>query len=309
MARPLRLSFDNAVYHITARGNRRENIFHNDKDRRIFLEKINETCLKYSFVCFAYCLMDNHYHLFLKTALPNISKGMHYLNTSYANWFKARHKIVGVLFQGRYKALVVDENSYGVNLSAYIHLNPYRAGIAEDLREYIWSSYPDYVDGEKSSVRVDTSLILGQFDNDIEMARRKYEAYVIENRMMGNPLKESYKGIALGGKAFLQSVKERVEKIGNKREVPETKALTGYSAEEIIQKIMAEFSIGRQEIFNKKRGNFFRQMTLSLLKQFTSMSLKEIGELFQMDYAAVSQACKRYEENIKNRDKVNMLRS
>ena len=301
MARPLRLSFENAVYHITARGNRREHIFHNDEDRKVFLEKINEACLKYSFVCFAYCLMDNHYHLFLKTLLSNISKGMHHLNTSYANWFKARHKIVGVLFQGRYKALIVDENNYGVNLSAYIHLNPYRAGIIEDLREYVWSSYPDYVDGKKSSVRVDTSLILGLFDNDMEMARRKYEAYVIENRMMGNPLKESYKGIVLGGEAFVQSIKERVEKIGNKREVPETKALTASSAEEIIQKVMAEFSIGRQEIFNKRRGNFFRQMTLSLLKQFTSMSLKEIGELFQMDYAAVSQACKRYEGNIKNR--------
>jgi putative transposase len=301
MARPLRLSFENAVYHITARGNRRENIFYNDEDRKIFLEKINETCLKYSFVCFAYCLMDNHYHLFLKTPLPNISEGMHYLNTSYANWFKARHKIVGVLFQGRYKSLIVDENNYGVNLSAYIHLNPYRASIVKDLREYIWSSYLNYVDGEKTPVRVDTSLILEQFDNDLEMARRKYEAYVIENRMMENPLKESYKGIALGGNAFLQSIKERVEKIGNKREVPEARALTSYTAEEIIQKVMADFSIKRGEIFNKKRGNFFRQMTLSLLKQFTSMSLKEIGDLFHMDYAAVSQACKRYKEKIKNR--------
>ena len=302
MARPLRLSFENAVYHITARGNRREHIFYNDEDRKRFLEKINETCLKYSFVCFAYCLMDNHYHLFLKTLLPNISGGMHYLNTSYANWFKARHKIVGVLFQGRYKSLIVDEDSYGVHLSAYIHLNPYRAGIVKDLREYLWSSYPNYVDGEKSSVRLDTSLILKQFDNDIEMARRKYEAYVIENRMMENPLKESYKGIALGGKAFLQSIKERAKNIGNKREVPETKALTAYTAEEIIQKVMADFSIGREEIFNKKRGNFFRQMTLVLLKQFTPMSLKEIGGLFQMDYAAVSQACKRHKEKIKHRD-------
>jgi putative transposase len=301
MARPLRLSFENAVYYITARGNRQDPIFYNDEDRNIFLDKINETFLKYSFVCFAYCLMDNHYHLFLRTLHPNISEGMHYLNTSYANWFKARHKIVGVLFQGRYKSLVVDENSYGVHLSAYIHLNPYRAGIVEDLREYPWSSYLDYVDGEKSSVRLDTSFILKQFDNDIEMARRKYEAYVIENRMMGNPLKESYKGIVLGGKAFLQSIKERVEKIGNKREVPETKALTAYTSEEIIQKVMADFSITREEIFNKKRGNFFRQMTLFLLKQFTPMSLKEIGELFQMDYAAVSQACQRYEEKIKNR--------
>lgn len=301
MARPLRLSFENAVYHITSRGNRREQIFYNDEDRKRFLEKINETCLKYSFVCFAYCLMDNHYHLFLQTLLPNLSEGMHYLNTSYTNWFKARHKIVGVVFQGRYKSLIVDENSYGVYLSAYIHLNPYRAGIVKDLREYLWSSYLDYVDGEKTSVRLDTSLILKHFDNDLETARRKYEAYVIENRMMENPLKDSYKGIVLGGNAFIQSIKERVGKIGNKREVPETKYLTAYTAEEIIQKVMAEFSISREEIFNKKRGNFFRQMTLYLLKQGTSMSLKEIGELFQMDYAAVSQACKRYDEKIKNR--------
>jgi putative transposase len=119
--------------------------------------------------------------------------------------------------------------------------------------------------------------------------------------MMENPLKESYKGIAFGGKAFLQSIKERIEKIGSKREVPETRAITEHTAEEIIQKVMADFSIKREEIFNKKRGNFFRQMTLFLLKQFTSMSLKEIGELFQMDYAAVSQACKRYEEKIKTR--------
>jgi len=226
---------------------------------------------------------------------------MHYLNTSYTNWFKARHKIVGVVFQGRYKSLIVDENSYGVYLSAYIHLNPYRAGIVKDLREYLWSSYLDYVDGEKTSVRLDTSLILKHFDNDLETARRKYEAYVIENHMMENPLKDSYKGIVLGGNAFIQSIKERVGKIGNKREVPETKSLTAYTTEEIIQKVMAEFSISREEIFNKKRGNFFRQMTLYLLKQGTLMSLKEIGELFQMDYAAVSQACKRYEEKIKNR--------
>ena len=301
MARPLRLSFENAVYHITARGNRKEPIFYQNEDRKVFLDKIKETFLKYSFGCFAYCLMDNHYHLFLRTLYPNISEGMHYLNTSYTNWFKARHKVVGVLFQGRYKSLIVDENRYCVHLSAYIHLNPYRAGIVEDLREYPWSSYPDYIGREASPVELDTSLVLGQFDNDLETARRKYETYVIENRMMESPAKESYKGIALGGSEFLQSIKERIEGIGNKREVPETKDARAYTAEEIIQKVMDEFSIGREEIFKKKRGNFFRNMTLSLLKQFTSMSLKEIGELFQMDYAAVSQACKRYEEKVKNR--------
>jgi hypothetical protein len=150
-------------------------------------------------------------------------------------------------------------------------------------------------------VELDTSLILGQFDNDLETAQRKYEAYVIENRMMESPVKESYKGIALGGSEFLQTIKGRVQGIGDKREVPETKDAGAYTAEQIIQKVMDEFSIGREDIFNKKRGNFFRNMTLSLLKQFTPMSLKEIGELFQMDYAAVSQACKRYDEKVKNR--------
>jgi REP element-mobilizing transposase RayT len=303
MARPLRLSFENAVYHITARGNRKEPIFYDDQDRKIFLQKINDTCLKYSFVCFAYCLMDNHYHLFLKTILPNISEGMHCLNTSYANWFKARHKIVGVVFQGRYKSILVEENSYSINLSAYIHLNPYRAGIVEDLREYPWSSFHDYMGSENTFVKMDTRFILEQFDNDREMARKKYEAYVLENRMMSNPLKDLYKGIALGGQSFLQSIKERAENIGGSmREIPEAKALTANTAEEIIQKVLSEFSVTREEIFSKKRGNFFRHMTLFLLKQFTPMSLKEIGELFQMDYAAVSQACKRYEEKTKKRD-------
>lgn len=305
MARPLRLSFENAVYHITARGNRREPIFYYNEDRKVFLDKTNETLLKYSFICFAYCLMDNHYHLFLRTIHPNISEGMHYLNTSYTNWFKARHKIVGVLFQGRYKSLIIDENSYGVHLSTYIHLNPLRAGIVKDLRGYQWSSYPDYVGEAASPVELDTGLVLGQFDSDLETARRKYETYVIENRMMESPLKDSYKGIVLGGSEFLQSIKNRIEGLGIKREVPDTKDVRTYTAEEIIQKVIDEFSIGREEIFNKKRGNFFRNMTLSLLKQFTSMSLKDIGELFQMDYAAVSQACKRYEEKVKKREKIN----
>ncbi|MCG2720916.1 MAG: transposase [Thermodesulfovibrionales bacterium] len=303
MARPLRLSFENAVYHIIARGNRREPIFFDDDDRNIFLGKINDTCLKYSFVCFAYCLMDTHYHLFLRTLLPNISDGMHYLNTAYANWFKARHKIAGVVFQGRYKSRLVDEHSYSINLSAYIHLTPLRAGITKDISAYPWSSYREYVDGESTSVRLDTVLVLRQFDNDRETARRKYEAYVLENLMMENPLKKSFTRIAYGGEEFIRSIKDRAGKIGNLREIPEARALTSNTAEDIIRQVMSQFSVTREEIFRKKRGNFLRHMTLFLLKQFTQMSLREIGELFHMDYAAVSQACKRYEERLRTGEK------
>lgn len=123
MARPLRLKFENAVYHITARGNRKDDIFYSSQDKSNFIKKMNEMFEKYSFICYAYCLMNNHYHLFVKTSFANLSEGMHYFNTSYSNWFKAKYNIVGAVFQGRYKSILVDKDNYALVLSAYIHLN------------------------------------------------------------------------------------------------------------------------------------------------------------------------------------------
>jgi putative transposase len=299
MARPLRLSYENAVYHITARGNRKESIYYSDDDRRVFLEKLGETGEKYSFVCYTFCLMDNHYHLFIKTSFSNISEGMHYLNASYTNWFKAKHRVVGVVFQGRYKSILVEEDSHAVQLSAYIHLNPVRGGMVNHPGEYQWSSYLDYMGKRRSFSWLDTQFILAQFDDALGRARKKYENYVLNNLMMENPLKDSYKGIALGGEGFIEKIKEKIQSLGPKREIVETKDAGLYTPEEIIQKVMAEMSISREEIFRKRKGNFYRQMTLYLLKKHTPLSLKEIGKMFQMDYAAVSQACKRYEERIK----------
>lgn len=127
MVRPLRLSFENAFYHITARGNRRDKIFYSDQDKKVFLKKLKETLIKYSIICYAYCLMDNHYHLFIKTPQPNLSQGIHYLNTSYANWFRSKYKIIGPILQGRFKSILVDADNYALILSAYVHLNPFQA--------------------------------------------------------------------------------------------------------------------------------------------------------------------------------------
>jgi REP element-mobilizing transposase RayT len=121
MARPLRLSFENAFYHITARSNRREKIFYSEQDKKIFLKKLEEMLIKYSIICQAYCLMDNHYHLFIKTTQSNLSYGIHYLNNSYANWFRSKYKIIGPIFQGRFKSILVDADNYALVLS-WIHI-------------------------------------------------------------------------------------------------------------------------------------------------------------------------------------------
>ncbi len=207
MARPLRLSYKNAVYHITARGNRKENIFYSSRDRSVFLDKMNETFQKYSFICYAYCLMGNHYHLFVKTPRANIMGGMHYLNASYSNWFKAKHGIVGVIFQGRYKSILVDEDNYALELSAYIHLNPLRAGMVKSIEEYEWSSILDYIGARDPIVeRLDTSFILNQLDDTLSKAVKEYRKFVLERTVMKNPFGNTYKCIALGSEDFIEGI-------------------------------------------------------------------------------------------------------
>ncbi len=308
MARPLRLAFENACYHITSRGNRKENIFYTDKDRSVFLEKLNETFNKYSVVCYAYCLMNNHYHLLIKTPRANISQAMHYLNTSYTNRFKAAHYITGSILQGRYKSILVDEDSYGIVLSAYIHLNPLRAGIVDDLREYKWSSYLNYVKENKRVVdSLDTEFMLSHFSKDLKESRRLYKKYVNENENIKNPLKGSFKGIMLGGKEYVEDILKKIDKLGKKREIPELRRIDTKTSGEIIKAIEKKYDLSKKDIIKKKKGNEFRKLSLYLIKKHTDLKLEQIGEIYGMDYTAVSQSCSRFEREISGNKKLNKM--
>ena len=305
MARALRLAFEGACYHITSRGNRRENIFYSDDDKKVFIDKLNETLNKYHFICYAYCLMDNHYHLFIETPDAKISEGMHNLNTSYTNWFKAEHNIVGSVLQGRYKSILVDEDNYGSKLSAYIHLNPLRAGIVKDINQYRWSSYLDYVsDRGKMVERLDKEFILSQFGEDPIEARKRYRSYVKENIGMKDPLSESYRGIALGTGRYIDEIINRIKKIGRKREIIATRPSGKKDADEIIGLMQKRYGVSRNDIVDKKRGNVYRKISMYLIKRHTDLRLSEIGRIYGMDYAALSQSCKRFGEELKKDKKI-----
>ena len=303
MVRPLRLSFENAFYHITARGNRREKIFYSDRDKEVFLKKLEEMLIKYSMICQTYCLMDNHYHLFIKTTQPNLSQGIHYLNSSYTNWFRNKHQVIGPIFQGRFKSILVDADHYALILSAYIHLNPLRAGIIRQLEDYPWSSYLDYLNLRKSNIS-DPSFILNLIDNNTFKSIKKYRKYVIKYQDMKDPLKKSYHHIALGSETFIKKIKEKVEHKGRKREIPSTRFLSKYDVNTIITKMTQVLNIERRMIFDKKRGNLNRSLAIYLIKRFTPLSLFKIGELFKMDYSAVSQAAKRFEQKSEVNDEI-----
>jgi putative transposase len=298
MARPLRINFEDAVYHIIARGNRKEKIFNDDEDKQIFQQKMSKTFLKYSLICYAYCLLDNHYHLFLKTPMANLSKGMHYLNAGYANYFSAKYRLYGPLFQGRYKSILVDQDQYSLVLSSYIHLNPYRAKI-EDWVNYPASSLPVYLGRRKSIIEnLDSQFILQQFHSQLPPARRLYLQYLMNNLNLKYPQEEIKYSMALGDESFLKRIEKYISSYGKDREIQVTHAVFQSTPEKIITLICNTYQINSEELLAKRRGNFYRILALYLIKNHTSLSLKEIGEIFSMDYTAVSQAARRLEAKI-----------
>ena len=141
MARPLRIEFEGALYHVTSRGNARQAIFLDDEDRERFLERLGKVVDRFGWLCHAYCLMTNHYHLLLETPAANLSRGMQLLNGTFTQAFNRRHGRVGHVLQGRFKGILVEKESHLLELARYVVLNPVRAGVVRHPREYGWSSY------------------------------------------------------------------------------------------------------------------------------------------------------------------------
>ncbi|MBI2361216.1 MAG: transposase, partial [Deltaproteobacteria bacterium] len=176
MARPVRIEFPGAVYHVITRGNNRQAIFRDDHDRARYLEKLRFYCEQKRVELLCYCLLSNHIHLLLETPQGNLSKLMQPFQTSYTVYFNRRHRCTGHLFEQRYKALLVDKDNYLLQVSRYIHLNPVGAGIVRRPQEYRWSSYAAYA-GRKETGGVNRELILGQLGEG-KRRRARYREFV-----------------------------------------------------------------------------------------------------------------------------------
>jgi putative transposase len=192
MARPLRIEFAGALYHVTSRGDRREPIFEDDEDRWMFFGILEEVVQRFNWVCHGYCLMTNHYHLVVETQDGNLSNGMRHLNGMYTQATKRRHGHTGHLFQGRFKGILVDKESYLLELTRYVVLNPVRAGMVKHPGKYPWSSYRAMVGEVQVPDWLATEMILGQFGKRRAEARRRYNEFVLG----GSPVAVSGTGYA-----------------------------------------------------------------------------------------------------------------
>jgi len=227
MARPLRVEFKGGLYHVIARGNAKQKIFLDDHDRERFLYWLKDVIKTYNLILHAYCLMGNHYHLFVETPDGNLSRAMRDLNGNYTQDFNARHARVGHLFQGRYKAFVIDKDSYLLAVMLYIVLNPFHAGLVKHPRDWKWSSYRATAGYVKAPewLCVDDTLLL--FAKNRKVAEREYRAYVREGISAKDPHEEAKHGFIMGDARFTHFIWELTNGAEDIKEHPREERIVG----------------------------------------------------------------------------------
>jgi putative transposase len=237
MARPLRIEYPGAVYHITSRGNARSDIFLTNADRQVFLDILGNTVEKYNWLCHAFCLLANHYHLLIETPDPNLSLGMRQLNGVYTQSFNRAHDRVGHVFQGRYKAILVEKESHLLELCRYVVLNPVRAQMVSKPDEWQWSSYKSTAYAGKVPEFLAVDWVLGQFAENRTKARQRYRKFVAEG--LSDPTKpwEKLVGqVILGSENFVARVGKL---LGDRQEIKEIPRAQRYPGRPPLDRIFA----------------------------------------------------------------------
>lgn len=311
MGRPLRIEFEGAVYHITSRGNERQKIFVDNKDREKFLNILEEYHKRFKAIFHCFALMNDHYHLLLETPLGNLVRIMQGINGRYTGYFNRRHGRIGHLFQGRYRGILVDKESYLLVLNRYIHLNPVRAGICKRPEDYFWSSYRGYMNLQERLQWVEYDWILAQFvgsEGSEEEAMQKYKNFVEEgmSKKVSNPLRKVRGGIILGKGRFFDKIKEQIAGRGINEEITKRKQLREYvSPEEVVKLVCDYYKISREDLKKRKKNHFPKNLAIYLIYKQGVFSNRKIAALFGgMHYSAISHCVRRLQEIIKKNRKI-----
>lgn len=220
MSRPIRIEFHNALYHVTSRGDRREDIFEDDGDRLMFLSILEQVIAQFNWICHAWCLMDNHYHLLIQTPDGNLSKGMRQFNGVYTQASNRRHQRVGHLFQGRFKAILADSDAYLLELTRYIVLNPVRAGMVKKPADWRWSSYRACVGLEPAAPWLAVDGLLVQFAKRRSLAQERYAQFVAEGIKAASPWTNLRGQVFLGDERFVQSMQAHLQSGNDDVQIP-----------------------------------------------------------------------------------------
>ena len=277
MARPLRIQFAGALYHVTSRGNRQEAIFDDDGDRAAFLDILAGVVGRFGWLCHAYCLMRNHYHLLTETPEPNLSRGMRQLNGVYTQRYNARHGKLGHVFQGRFKAVLIEKQSHLLEVCRYVVLNPVRAGLVTQARQWRWSSYAATAGLRMGPDFLTTGWVLTQFDKQQSVAQREYRQFVREGMGKESPFQGLIGGFILGGEQFVALCRAKMRGEDTLADVPRSEK---YARRPSLEALFV--SIG-------KRDRAARNGAIAKAHLEYGYSQKSIADFWGLHYATVSR--------------------
>jgi len=317
MARPLRIEYPGAVYHVTCRGNEQKEIFRDDADRSKFIACLSESAVIYSVRLYGYVLMSNHFHLLLETPLGNLGEFMRRFNVTYTGYFNRRYKRTGHLYQGRYKSLLVDKDSYLTIVSRYIHLNPARIASMrevsaddkfETLKKYRWSSLPGYIDSKRKETFIDYQLVLDEYGGDNRRGRQNYLKAIRQDIAATLDIKRGVIGQAiLGGAEFADWVAgEFLAREKQDRECPPANEIKRYCSRESII-TASENVLGRNIDAIRSGGGTGRQIVMDMLCRIGGLKGREVGEYFGVDYSTVSVSRKRLRKKMQEDEQTRRL--
>lgn len=275
MTRPLRIQYPGAMYHISSRGDRREPIFTDDQDRRTWLNTLGEVCDRYDWRCYAWCQMNNHYHIVVETLDANLSAGMRFLNGVYTQSFNYRHDLTGHVYQGRYHSTLVDRDSYLLEVCRYVVLNPVRAKLVSNAAQWRWSSHQAVIGVTRPEPWLNAERLLHAFARRKDVAVKLYEAFVDEGCDTSGPWKNLSDISVLGDDNFIEAVRHKSERSNARKDQevsrlqrkPTTKSLDWFA----------------QNIPDKREA-------MALAFESGAFTMKEIAHRFDVHYTTVSRA-------------------
>jgi len=296
MARSLRIQYPGAVYHVTHRGNERKDIFASDHDRQQFLKILSQGQQNYNIILHCYVLMDNHFHFLLETPAGNLSDFMRYFNITYTSFFNRKYKRCGHLYQGRFKSILVEKETYLSRLSRYIHLNPTRTQRIKNqplknqikhLFTYPWSSLGEYLNPSNRKSMINYGYILNEFGGDNSTGRIAYKKQITLDLTSQTAILDNAIGHSLLGTAnFINQTKNKITKHRD-RERPAIGQIFKYQAQEKILTVISETTnLTQKEILT--RAGLIRQIAMDILYRIGGLTNREIGEIMKIDYSTVS---------------------
>ncbi|MFO7903808.1 MAG: transposase [Pirellulaceae bacterium] len=305
MGRPLRMEFSGAIYHTMSRGNARQRIFYDDRDYQRLCEGLERTVDRFGFEIFSFVCMPNHFHLLFRTPKPNLSRGMQYLLSGYANWFSKRHQRPGHLFQGRFKGELIEDDSYFWVASRYLHLNPVRGKhpLVTHPRDWPWSSYPGYDRRSKRLNWVAYDQLYQAWQGEmgganVEAAYRRFvEAGLADPP--ANPFQDAVHGWLMGSEQFVDRIKELMEEPTYQDEVPTARRLANLSVEAVIAAVAGYYGTTPVAYRGRRSKAAGRDVAAWLARRLTSATLRDLMVHFGLGHPdSVSNLVRRADKAV-----------